>query len=310
MKAKDRILATAGANMNESMGGSRFGGAGGSHAPSPPPPDRYAGLNRVKGAFQIPINRLVADPNQPRKEFDVESLERLSRSLKDRGQLQPIRVRWDGPLECWVIIAGERRWRAAGLAGLTHVAAVEVTAPLSEDEVLEEQLIENCLRDDLKPVEQARAYQVLMVRRGWNQKQLAEVIHVHPSAVTRALCLLELPEPVRQAVEDGVLAPSAAVELARLANPDEQTALAEQVVEAGLNRAEITAMVQTRVGGHRKRLERSKPFRSEFVFENGTVSVTLQDPYPPLRAVVALLKSALAKAQAQVKNGGDGREVA
>ena len=316
MNARDRILATAGANMNESMGGTRLqGGAGGAFAPIAAPgvtsgADRYEGLNRVKGAFLIPLDRVVADPRQPRQEFDPESLDRLAASLQARGQLQPIRVRWDQALDRWVIIAGERRWRAATLAGLPHVAAVEAGAPLSDDEILEEQLIENCLRDDLKPVEQARAFRAVMERRGWNQKQLAEAIHVHPSAITRALGLLDLPAMVRQAVEEGSLAPSAAVALSRLSSESDQVAVAEQAVGSRLSRAEVEALVERRSPGPRKRTGRSKPFRAEYAFEAGSVAVTLKQPDPPLRAVAALLKAALAQVQAQIREGAGGRDAA
>ena len=109
MKAAEKLKAELGANIQESMGSVLLDGAGESAPAVAPTPDRYQGLQRVKGAFQIPPDRLAPDPNQPRKEFAPESLEQLAQSLKERGQLQPIRVRWDTALERWVIIAGERR---------------------------------------------------------------------------------------------------------------------------------------------------------------------------------------------------------
>ena len=121
MKAVEKLKASLGANIQESMGSVLLGGAG-EEVPAGPaanPLDRYQGLQRVKGAFQIPPDRLAPDPNQPRKEFAPESLEHLAQSLKERGQLQPIRVRWDATLERWVIIAGERRWRRRG-GGTAH----------------------------------------------------------------------------------------------------------------------------------------------------------------------------------------------
>ena len=111
MKASEKLRSIAGANIAESMSRHQ-GGAGGSpnlQAARPADQDRFTGLNRVKGAFQIPPDRITPDPNQPRKEFDSEGLERLAQSLKERGQLQPIRVRWDAEMGKWVIITGERR---------------------------------------------------------------------------------------------------------------------------------------------------------------------------------------------------------
>ena len=85
---------------------------------------------------EAPLDAIERNPYQPRKEFDPEGLERLARSLKERGQLQPLRVRWDAEMGKWVIVVGERRWRAAVQAGLSLVSAVEVAGPLTEDEIL------------------------------------------------------------------------------------------------------------------------------------------------------------------------------
>src|SRR5206468_5331750 len=110
------------------------------------------------------------------KEFEPGALERLAESLKERGQLQPIRVRWEAGMDKWVIIAGERRWRAATLAGLATVAAVEASGPLTDDEILGDQLVENCVREDLKPIEQARAFKALMDRNDWSAIRLAKAL--------------------------------------------------------------------------------------------------------------------------------------
>ena len=141
----------------------------------------------------IQVDRVAPDPNQPRKEFEPESLRQLADSLKERGQLQPIRVRWDAAMERWVIIAGERRWRAAVHAGLPTITAVEATKPLTDDEILEEQLIENCVREDLKPIEQARAYKALIDPRGISQRQLAEKLRIAQATVAKTLALLDAP---------------------------------------------------------------------------------------------------------------------
>src|SRR5262249_51747064 len=159
-----------GGNVMESMGAGRAGGFALPAAPIPGESAKFRGCTRVKSALLIETGRVVPDPNQPRKEFDDASLGRLADSLKERGQLQPIRARWDAAMDRWVIIAGERRWRAAVRAGLSTITAIEATGPMTEDEILEEQLVENCLREDLRPIEQARAYKALIASRGLSQR--------------------------------------------------------------------------------------------------------------------------------------------
>ena len=244
MKAADKLKAALGANIQESMGSVLLdgdGGAGGGmpDAPRPAAPDRYQGLQRAKGAFLVPPDRLTPDPRQPRKEFTPEALEQLAHSLKERGQLQPIRVRWDAAMERWVIIAGERRWRAAVQAGLPTIAAVEATGPLTDDEILEDQLIENCLREDLKPVEQAKAYQALLSGRGLSQRQLAERLRISQATIARCLALLNLPAELQESVESGDLSPNAAYQLSKVADPAEQRELARESIEGRLKRDDL-----------------------------------------------------------------------
>ena len=206
--------------------------------------ERLKGVSSLKRAFLIPLDRIVPDPEQPRREFDPEGLRELAESLKNRGQLQPVRVRWDEPSGNWVLITGERRWRAAALAGLPSLQAVEAKGTLTPDEILEDQLVENCLREDLKPIEQARAFKVLMDVRGWSHRQLAEQLHIAPSAVSQAMALLRLPDAVQESVEVGNLAPSAAYELSKVNDPEDQARLAAQVVAERLNRAETAEAVR------------------------------------------------------------------
>jgi ParB family chromosome partitioning protein len=245
MKGVERFKAQLGGNIMESMGGTSAAGAGG---PLPGPahgvPTRYDGVTRPRDVLTIPVAKLHPDPDQPRREFDEEDLRRLADSLRGRGQLQPIRVRWDAGQQSWVIVSGERRWRAAVMAGLESLACVEVKGEPSPDEILEDQLIENCLRADLKPIEQAHAYKTLMDRRGLSGRQLAESLHLSHMTVTRALALLELPEAVQAQVEQGTLAPSAAYEVGKLDDPTLQAEVAQAVVAEGLTRSEVTELVQ------------------------------------------------------------------
>src|SRR5262245_10602659 len=140
--------------------------------------DPYEGRKQLREACAIRVDRIVPDPEQPRKEFDPEALARLAESLKTRGQLQPIRVRWDQSRGGYVVVVGERRWRAAQLAGLETVTCVVVTGAPTAAELLEDQLVENALREDLKPVEQARAFRTLMRDLGLTQQQLADRLQI------------------------------------------------------------------------------------------------------------------------------------
>jgi ParB family chromosome partitioning protein len=143
-----------------------------------------------------------------------------------------------------VVLAGERRWRAARMAGLTELQCVIHDAPMAADERLALQLIENALRDDLRPVEQARAYKRLMEAKGWTMTELAAELKVHQTSISRALALLDLPSTVQVRVEQGALAPSTAAEIAKIDNPEEQQAVAEEAIASGLKRAEVAAVVQ------------------------------------------------------------------
>jgi ParB family chromosome partitioning protein len=247
MKAADKLRTAVGSNIAASM--ARPGELSQAIAANLSPArsgdqDRFVGLGRIKNAFLVPLDRIAPDPNQPRKEFEPEALERLAESLKERGQLQPIRIRWDATMNRWTIIAGERRWRAAALAGMTTIAAVEASQPLSEDEVLEDQLVENCVRSDLLPVEQARAFKTLMDSRGWSAIRLAKVLSLDDSTVIRALALLNLPCTVQEQVESGSIAPSVAYEISKVDDPATQADLAARVVAEGLTRSETVAAVK------------------------------------------------------------------
>jgi len=206
------------------------------------------GRRRLETGALIRVDRIIRDPNQPRTEFDAEGLMRLAQSLKDRGQLQPIRVRWDDAEGRYVIVTGERRWRAAQLAGLEALACVVMTGPASAEDLLEDQLIENCLREDLKPIEQARAYKSLMDSRGFSQRQLAERLQIGHPAIAKALALLNLPDAIQESVELGEIAPGTAYELSKVEDPADQTRLAREAAEGRLKRDEIQGRTRTRKG--------------------------------------------------------------
>jgi ParB family transcriptional regulator, chromosome partitioning protein len=211
---------------------------------APAGPDKFQGRRQLREAAQIRVDRIVPDLDQPRKEFDADSLARLAESLKTRGQLQPIRVRWDEDRGVYVIVLGERRWRAAQIAGLETVTVIVVDGSPLPEELLEDQLVENALREDLKPVEQARAYQSLIARLGLSQRQLADRLQISQGAIAQALALLDLPVSVQVKVEGGELAPTVAYEVAKLATPEIQAELADRILAEGLTRAAVAEEVR------------------------------------------------------------------
>jgi ParB family chromosome partitioning protein len=177
------------------------------------------GVQPVTTAKVVDIARIVPDPDQPRKVFDDDDLALLAGSLKDHGQQVAVQVRWDAGRDRWVLVDGERRYRAALLAGLTTLKVDTVSGDISPDRVLELQLVENALRADLTPLESGAAYQQLMAVWNCNQQQLATRLHISQSKVSRAIAALTLPVEVQQAVEAGKVGATTAVKQARRKPP-------------------------------------------------------------------------------------------
>lgn len=247
MNKEKELLSRFGSNLAESMGAGRKSSSTVPQAPSGP--TRHDGCTRLRAAAEIEVGRIIPDPNQPRTEFEAEAITRLAESMKTHGQLTPISVRWSEAASKYLIVTGERRWRAAVEAGKPTIEAIIVEGERTESQILEMQLIENCLREDLKPVEQARAFRALMDRNGWPALRLAEVLHLNCGTITRALSLLDLPASVQEKVEEGVLAPATAYEISKVADSAHQQALAELVVEGGLTRSETAKAVKASAKG-------------------------------------------------------------
>ena len=213
---------------------------------APAPGKKDAGRRPLRNVGRLAIAQVVPDPAQPRVEFAEEALERLASSILDKGQLSPIRVRWSEDLEKWMIISGERRWRAAQQAGLTEIECYFHEAELSSSEILEQQLIENCLREDLQPIEEAQAFAELMKLNCWTGKEVAGALRVHPSRVSRALALLKLPEEIQEQVNAGVIPARSAYEISKLPNIDAQTDLAKKAAAGELSHNQAANAVRQR----------------------------------------------------------------
>jgi ParB family chromosome partitioning protein len=194
---------------------------------------------------EIDIERVRPNPRQPREHFDGEALDRMATSLKERGMLQPLVVRRAG--DDFELIAGERRWRAAQRAGWHRVPVVVREA--SPDEALELALIENLQREDLNPVEEARAYELLAKDAGLTQEEIAERVGRERSTVTNYLRLLRLPDRVQQLLVEGDLTMGHARALLGLDDEAAQKRLAEAAAKGAWSVRQTEARVRAERSG-------------------------------------------------------------
>ena len=246
MSKHDDIMSRFGANLAESMGAGRTPKVGAElHGARPAAQaSRHDGTARLKSGAEIAIDRIVPDPDQPRKEFDADAIARLGDSLKTHGQIQPITVRWSEGMGRYLIVSGERRWRASMLAGRAVMSAVILDGEHDSSRILEIQLVENCLREDLAPIERAKAFKTLMDRNAWTGAALAIALNINPSSVTRAVALLDLPCTVQEAVTSGELSPSVAYEIGKASTPEAQAEVAALAMSNGLSRSEVVKAIR------------------------------------------------------------------
>lgn len=190
-----------------------------------------------KGAIKsVKLNQIVAGRYQPRQQFDEEAINALAKSVKEKGILQPILVRKQN--DKYEIIAGERRYRAALQAGLTEVPVIEKA--MADNEALEIALIENIVRQDLTPLEEAKGFEQLMREFAYTQEKLSEVVGKSRSYIANTLRLLNLPDGVKSLLNQGKLTAGHARCLIGLQDAEE---LASKIVAEGLNVRQVEAMV-------------------------------------------------------------------
>lgn len=194
--------------------------------------DKTEQTNHGQGVFRLKIRDIEPNPDQPRKVFDKEKLQALADSISEHGLIQPVLVKKsDNGMH--VIIAGERRWRAAKLAGLKEIPCI--LGEYSDKEVMELALIENLQREDLNPIEESEGYQKLMDTFNLTQDQVAKRVGKSRSAVANSLRLNNLSDKLKKLVSDGKLTQGHARAILPLEKEADRMAMAERVIKEDLN---------------------------------------------------------------------------
>ena len=198
-------------------------------------------LTQNGGSVLLPISQVEPGLNQPRKHFDEEALTDLSESIRQHGILQPLTVRRLAS-GYYQIIAGERRWRAARMAGLSEVPAMIVEA--DDRKVMELGLIENLQREDLNPMEEAMGYQALIKDYGLTQEEVSQRVSKSRPTVANSMRLLQLPQEVQWLIEQGSISAGHGRAMLPLANPEVEIAMAEEVMRKNLSVREVEERVR------------------------------------------------------------------
>lgn len=217
-----------------------------------------------EGAQQIPIRQIKPNPSQPRGEMDNEKLEELSNSIREHGIIQPLILTKDPEGDSYVLIAGERRLRAAKIAGLESVPAIVRQA--NDQERLELALIENIQRENLTPLESAEAYQQLNDNFGLSHDQIAERVGKSRTAVTNTIRLLKLPDTIRTAIGSGKISEGHGRALLSLNTEKAQLAAYQTILSHELNVRQTEELVR-KLAGEKPECILSKPPKDSGVKE-------------------------------------------
>ena len=197
-------------------------------------------VKKEDGATIVKITMVEPNREQPRRKFDEDSLQELADSIKQFGLIQPILVQ--DRKTYYEIVAGERRWRAAKLAGLKEVPVI--IRNLTEQEILEISLIENIQREDLNPIEEAQAYKKLLTEFNLKQDELADRVSKSRTAVTNSMRLLKLCEEVQKMVIDEMITTGHARALIVVEDPKEQYMLAQKIFDEKLSVREVEKLIK------------------------------------------------------------------
>jgi len=198
---------------------------------------------------EVGVEEIEPNPNQPRKAFSSSALDELTASIKASGVIQPVIVRRQGA--GYQLVAGERRWRAARQAGLPRIPAI--VREVTDAESLELALVENLLREDLNPMEEAEAFDKLLARFNWTQEELAQRIGKERSSIANALRLRHLPLPIQDDLRAGRLTMGHARALLALTTPGEQLKLRDEILAHDWSVRATEDTVRTAIAGRPRR---------------------------------------------------------
>jgi len=237
--------------------------------------------------------RVKCNP-QARKKFSDAVIAEMAQSVLAVGILQPIQVRQDG--DSFVVIDGELRLRAAAKAGLPTVPVIVEDGQLNQPDVATRQIISNCQRQDLSPLETAGAIDELMKATGMNGVQAAAKLGKSSTTITRLLTLLSLPESIRQQIDSGNIPVSAGYELAKVTDAEKQNQLVAEMTSGRLTRDALTGKVQAQKAESQSLADRRTPTRVTAKLNTGR-SVTVTAPGLNLSVFIEVLESLVARAR-------------
>ena len=240
---------------------------------------------------QLDIGHVRPNPNQPRKFFDEEALEGLAESIKSQGIIQPLTVEEIAPGE-FSIIAGERRYRAAKIAGLDKVPAIVVS--LSEVQRIQMSLIENIQRENLNAIEEASAYQYLIDHSGYTQEMVAQKVGKSRSAIANSLRLLSLSDKMKDDIVSGAMSAGHARAILSLINPADRELLRDKIVHEGLSVRDAEILAESYNKGH-KLIQRKKST------EKDTEVVNIEEKFVLAVGARVEIKGSLDKGKLQIK---------
>ena len=221
-------------------------------------------IESEKSIITLSINEVEPNREQPRKEFNESALSELSKSIEKNGIIQPILVRPKAG-GSYQIVAGERRWRAARMAGLTEIPVV--VREMSDEEVAVFALIENLQREDLNPVEEAEGIRSLIEEFGMTQEDAADRVGKSRTAVTNTLRLLKLPENILSMVAKGKITAGHARALISLEDEGRMLKIANAVIDNNLTVREVEKMVKTALAGEKASPKKREKKRDNFYDE-------------------------------------------
>ena len=240
---------------------------------------------------QLDISHIRPNPNQPRKFFDEEALAGLAESIKSQGIIQPLTVEEIAPGE-FSIIAGERRFRAAKIAGLEMVPAIVVS--INEIQRIQMSLIENIQRENLNAIEEASAYQYLIDHSGYTQEMVAQKVGKSRSAVANSLRLLSLNDKMKDDIVSGAMSAGHARAILSLVNPADRELLRDKIVHEGLSVRDAEILAESYNKGH-KLIQRKKSA------EKNTEVVNIEEKFVSAVGARVEIKGSLDKGKLQIK---------